>query len=528
MLLVSFPSFGDWELETNYSPGQEIVETHSEYKDWYYLEDNSRAKHFYNNIIFETDKEIRDQNIQLASQVLDFEEAIAIASNFGKIMAANYDNERTDLGSSKSKGVVDFDEIVAAINNPNLDAGVCRDIHYAMGEFLGKMGVKCYNISFAMNSDLHTTLACIDSQNPERIIKFNYGIVTVNDKNTGSFKFTQNTNQPATGINYKINDQNGKAIADIKTPLGEVLSFVTDQDPKWVDPTKSHHDVKIIRAIYSFESGVRAGLYKGRTSTNEDVQGLFVSHTFNLNTTIGILRADIATSIMEYYSQGEFVGTDGRLIYGRSLLSFESEDLISNDNFELRLHTDLNTEFALIYNKDSSGKSGNTVDGLAQYSVGFDGKITASKDFIPYMSYRSNGTLGLDDVRNIDTLGLHETYQLYTVGADYKITKDYRGNSSFSVIDREGFRSQSLMKQKFYESNSLGSDSALYVKYFESISKTIPSEGYDFTPSNEFAIGGNSSFNISIDSELKYDFGIKVNNYDTDGAIYFNIKYKHK
>lgn len=300
---------------------------------------------------------IRDPNnwrvaMQGVGEELNFEQKMRVAARMGNTFLGNYNNDRA--GTSDGRAVT-MEELLSAAQN-NTPGGVCRDISFAQSQMLQEMGVNRDNIyimAYATPGSYHSVLAVQDPENPDNLVKLNYGEMTYDDRNTGAAALAQYTSLPDVGISYRIFDADARPVGRVPTELGGLLREVTNA-PQSIIQTRPYN---LSRVGASSDLG-NVSLFTGTTSTGDHVVGAafdtVIARSERQLTEVGV-------ALLRHERDGPTVNLTQDLLYARISSEF-SLNALSTD----RAHVDLEAGYdsEILYGRHSGVRaSGSEFEG---------------------------------------------------------------------------------------------------------------------------------------------------------------------
>ena len=204
---------------------------------------------------------------------LTFSEKIEIASYFGEAFGDDYNYERDDSGED----IVTVEEMLTSLSSDDT-GGVCRDVALAQAQILTSLGVdksSIYIVAYYDATGRHSVLAVEDADDPDKIIKFNYGYTTESGDVKGGAALTQDTSLPDFGMYFRVYDSDGDPVARVPSEIGQIFNEVTSGDYGKRDIAKSY---ALQKAVINTPFG-NGTLFTGETSAGDEATGIAINQT---------------------------------------------------------------------------------------------------------------------------------------------------------------------------------------------------------------------------------------------------------
>jgi hypothetical protein len=249
---------------------------------------------------------------------LNFEQKMRIAARMGNTFLGNYNYSRA--GTSDGKAVT-IEQLLTAAKN-NTEGGVCRDVSFAQSQILQELGVpkdKIYIIAYATPSSYHSVIAVQDPNNPDNLVKLNYGEMTQDDRNTGPEALRQYTSLPDVGIAYRIFDADAKPVGRIPTELGLILRDVTNATPSLIQ-TRPYN---LARVGASSDLG-SFNLFTGTTSSGDHLVGAAFDTTIRHSNR---QLTEVGVALVQQDINSPTVSLRQDLLYARVKSEFSTSDM---------------------------------------------------------------------------------------------------------------------------------------------------------------------------------------------------------
>jgi hypothetical protein len=150
-----------------------------------------------------------------------FQETLQSVATFGLDGLRNYDTERGDSASVRSKGSLDCWDLVAGKQNRE-KTGVCRDIAGCQARLMTEAGYKAYVIGYVSQYQGHAVLIAQDPKKPTDLYTLNYDEIAQSSGAGGVGILKQNQRIPDRNNAYEIYDGYGRSIALLPSEIGIV------------------------------------------------------------------------------------------------------------------------------------------------------------------------------------------------------------------------------------------------------------------------------------------------------------------
>ncbi len=179
---------------------------------------------------------------------MTFEHKAATVAAMLNMWSNQYDMRRIDSGHPNSKGIVTYNDMMAATRS-NLDgtpawAGVCRDMHQEAAKVAQALGIPhAYGVGFRTGNSGHRTLVLVDPKDRRKIYKLNYGMMSQDLGCRGSSCLEQHTlNLPSSGIVLHGWGANDELYFNLPTNVGAALHRATGGNSEDLFPLYEYED----------------------------------------------------------------------------------------------------------------------------------------------------------------------------------------------------------------------------------------------------------------------------------------------
>lgn len=337
------------------------------------------------------------ESVNSIADDLSFDQKMRVSARMGSTFLSQYNDDRA--GTSNGQAVT-IEQLLQSAQD-GTPGGVCRDISFAQSQLLQEMGVdkdNIYIVAYATPGTFHSVLAVKDPNNPDRLVKLNYGEMTEDTENTGGAALRQTTSLPDVGINYRIFDADAKPLGRVPTELGSLLREVTNAPPTFVE--YAPYNLSTVTAESDLGS---FRVFTGTTTSGDSVIGGAFDATIvdnpNNRTEIGVaaVRHDINSPIVdleqdllfarvrtEFYTnpittgpvQSRLeIGTESEILYGRHKGEYVSNGRpLEGSTFDFT-----NTVFAGVTSSFEAGESRVRMQARSHFYTDFANETEAKK-----------------------------------------------------------------------------------------------------------------------------------------------------
>jgi hypothetical protein len=303
------------------------------------------------------------QYLEEGKNNLSFEEKITFAARLGKAFVGNYDSSRAKAGLS-AKGIVSIEEMLANLSTSE-KAGICRDISLAQAQILTELGVNksnIYQMAYNTQGGAHAIVMVQDPNDPNNIIKINYGNISESNGVTGvsSLDFNDRHLTPM-GEEFHVFDSEGRQLLSVPTELGLILNEVSGSfkfNPNALKP------YSIRKAVVKTKI-VDLQIFQGAMSSGETVDGFSLQKEFqegvNSTSKIGV------TYIYRRGDRGNGVDIDQKALQ----ISLQKNlKLFEKDLGGIVLYSEADISGSVILYR-------NSIDGGSNYKDNFEANIAS-------------------------------------------------------------------------------------------------------------------------------------------------------
>lgn len=371
---------------------------------------------------------------------MSFDQKAKLVARFGGAFGDNYNYDRADGTGAYKDGIVTIEELIDSTKGKH-PGGVCRDVALAQAQMMKELGVpNSYIVAYKTPGGFHANLITQDPDDPNRVIKMDYGYMTGEENVTGNTVLRQDTTMPDMGLRYRIYNSEGKPVAKLPTELGQMYFEMTGGME--MDPLMSRN--------YSLSQvGVqgqnwRGRLFVGQTSTGERVVGAATDFRYTYGDDTLNVDGGIAVSTMQ--GQRSLVEIDQQNLFGRVKAELNSPYL-NVGNFGIRAQGTGEAKLMLSNNTVVRNSTGATLyDEKAELS--FDTDYTAAVQShwnSPDEKTKVNAEVRAffyDDHKNVAAgtsggHGIHLDKTLVKVGVEHKLDGDYAFLADTGVVLRD-------------------------------------------------------------------------------------------
>jgi hypothetical protein len=294
------------------------------------------------------------QSVSSIADDLNFDQKMRISARMGETFLSQYNSTRAAGGPDGN--AVTMEQLLQSAQD-GTPGGVCRDISFAQSQLLQEMGVDRDNIfivAYASPGSSHSVLAVQDPNNPDRLVKLNYGQMTEDTENTGGSALRQTTSLPDVGISYKIYDADASPIGLVPTELGSLLREVTNAPPSFIEYTP--YNLSTVTADSELGS---FRVFTGTTTSGDTVIGGAFDTTVIDNQH---RRTELGIAAVRHEINSPIVDLRQDLIYARLQQEFYSSP-INTGPVQSRFEIGFQTE--LLYGRHTGEKisSGSAIEG---------------------------------------------------------------------------------------------------------------------------------------------------------------------
>lgn len=166
-----------------------------------------------------------------------------------------------------------------------------------------------YIVNYLSNNGHHSVLAVQNPDDPDQVIKINYGEMVASDGETGATALTQHTSLPNVGLNYRIFDANGSPIGSVPSELQSVLRDVTGASPGFIEV--SPYSLNTLGVQTTRWGTLRA--FTGTTSSGDQIVGAAYDHSFSS----GINQTELGLAVARSDKNHPYLELSQDMIYAR-------------------------------------------------------------------------------------------------------------------------------------------------------------------------------------------------------------------
>jgi hypothetical protein len=289
---------------------------------------------------------------------LNFDDKMQIVTKLGGDFSDEYNYDRANGVGADASGIVTIEELLNSVKT-NTPGGICRDVASAQALMLKEMGVSnAYIISYKTAAGRHANLIAQNPDDPDNIVKVNYGYRTETNGVGGNAVLAQDTNMPDFGLEYKIYSAEGKAITSIPSDLGKMLRSSTGgSNSNPIDVAQ--YSLNKIRVQTPYGAG---NLFSGTTSQGDTVVGFAIDKRWESQN--DIFNVEMGVSAFSLEGQRSLVTVDQKGFYGRVRTELNTPYLSLGDKFKMRAES--STDLALAISNNTVVGSGFTKKGEKQ------------------------------------------------------------------------------------------------------------------------------------------------------------------
>lgn len=385
----------------------------------------------YLNKIFREPANLRPMTLAKAKDELSFAEKLKLASYIGSRFSANYDYDRAANGTPESEGIVTLDELIEGYKKGDR-SGVCRDIAIGQVQVLNQLGLDCKVTSYTTASaGGHATVNCVDPNDPDTVVKINYGEVTGSDQ-AGSVALNQAGSIPDVSIAYQLYDQNGNFVSSIDTQLGKVFAEVSGAKAQDLDWQESFDNS--IAQVQVFNYG---NLFYGQTVDGHTVAGIASSIKFdeqmgklNFSGNVGGAFAHVDTE--------DAPGNEQFVTYLRGHFDLGVEDIRLTDRTYLDSGVRSNQAGAIHFGAGENNKN----DSHSRFTFDLNPYARVNQDIgdraLASIEVGQKYELGWKESRDVSQgYGLTNSENYVHTELDYEVTRNLGLSAYATIVNRE-------------------------------------------------------------------------------------------